>query len=185
MGLFSLKKTPVIFGLAALFAACPKPMSGQDLSPSEYEIKAAFVFNFAKFVTWPEKSFTSPDQPFTIGILGRDPFGDTLEDVIGDKTVQGRKIEILRLRRLQGHPACHILFIAESERPDLRDILSQLEGTGVLTVSDMPEFAARGGMIQLVMENYKVRFAIHTPSAERAGLKISAKLLSLAITPSD
>ena len=114
-----------------------------------------------------------------IGILGKDPFNTALEQTIGEKTVRGKGIQIKRLRRLDDLRSCHILFISKSEKSNLPIILDKIADKSILTVSDIPDFARRGGMIHLYTENNKVRFIIHTRAAEKAGLKLSAKLLTL------
>jgi hypothetical protein len=157
----------------------------QSLTTSEYEIKAAFLFNFAKFVDWPPDAMKNTDGSFVIGILGRDPFGVALEQTIGDKTIRGAAIQIRRFQNLNDLRFCHILFISESEKNGLPGILDKIGDQSILTVSDMPDFARRGGMIHLYMENNRVRFIIHTQAAENAGLKLSAKLLTLAKILSD
>ena len=154
--------------------------SAQSPVMSEYEIKAAFLFNFAKFVEWPPGALKDTDGSFVIGILGKDPFSLTLEQIIGDKTIRGSAIQIKRFRGINDLQFCHILFISESEKNSLPGILDKIGDKSILTVSDMPDFARRGGMINLYTENNKVRFIIHTQAAEKAGLKLSAKLLALA-----
>jgi hypothetical protein len=163
----------------------PDIVSAQSYGTSEYEIKAAFLFNFAKFVEWPVRNLEDIDGSFIIGILGKDPFNSALEQTIGDKTVGGAAIEIRRFSKAEDLRFCHILFISGSEKSSLPAILKRLEGRSVLTVSDLPDFARFGGMITFYTENNKVRFMIHIQAAEKAGLKLSAKLLTLAKIFSD
>jgi hypothetical protein len=157
----------------------------QSFATSEYEIKAAFLFNFAKFAEWPPQAMKDTDGSFVIGILGKDPFRNALEQTIGEKTVGGAAIRIMRFRRLDDLRPCHILFISESEKGILPAVLHRIENQSILTVSDMPGFARNGGMINLYTENNKVRFMIHTQAVEKAGLTLSAKLLTLAKIFSD
>jgi hypothetical protein len=176
----SNRKTFVFTAFAAWMALAAPLTRAQETFTSEYEIKAAFLFNFAKFVEWPAKPTGESEPTFTIGILGRDPFGDALEQTIGEKTVKGRKIVLKRFRNAGELKPCEILFVSDYERPSLPEILSRLRNQNVLTVSDMPDFGRRGGMITLFTEDNKVRFAIRTDLAERAGLKLSSRLQSLS-----
>jgi hypothetical protein len=176
----SHKKTIVFTALAVGLALSAPRAGGQETFTSEYEIKAAFLFNFAKFVDWPAKPSGENEPTFTIGILGRDPFGDALEQTIGEKTVKGRKIVLKRFRHAVDLKPCEILFVSDSERPALPEILNRLRNENDLTVSDMPDFGRRGGMITLFTEDNKVRFSIRTDLTERAGLKLSSRLLSLS-----
>jgi len=155
----------------------------QESQPSEYQLKAAFLFNFAKFVEWPPQAFAEPTSPVVIGILGENPFGDDLERTIRGKTVNNRPFAIKPIRSLPEARGCHILFISTSEKTRLPEILESLGTATVLTVGEMERFAETGGMINLVKEADKIRFQINDVAAKNAGLKISSKLLSLAIRP--
>lgn len=150
------------------------------LSSFEYEIKAAFLYNFAKFTEWPPETFSGENDSLIIGVLGQDPFGNVLEKLIGGKTIGGRPITIHRFRYSMPFEQSHILFISESETPRLSDIFQRLQKACVLTVSDIPEFAQKGGMIHLYPQENKIRFAINLSQVEKARLKLSAKLLNLA-----
>jgi hypothetical protein len=123
-----------------------------------------------------------PDSsaPLRICILGRDPFGEELRNITKEKTVSGRKLQIDQLVDLQQARACQIVFIASSERAQLKEILEGLQGANVLTVADTKGFAEQGGMINFVLENDRVQFEVNRKAAEQAGLKISSKLLSVA-----
>jgi hypothetical protein len=149
-------------------------------SASEYQVKAAFLYNFAKFVEWPPSGFRDATAPLQICILGRDPFGQGLRDLVSTKTVNGRKLEIDYIVDAQLARACHILFIASSERARLKQILESMQGTIALTVGDTEGFAEQGGMINFLLDNDRVLFEVNRNAAERAGLKISSKLLSVA-----
>jgi hypothetical protein len=183
--LYRAKIFSVFIAVIALLNGQHGTSSAQSLATSEYEIKAAFLFNFAKFVEWPSGALMDTEGSFVIGILGKDPFNTELEQTIGDKTIRGAAIQIERFRSIDNLRPCHILFISESEKMNLPNILVKIGDQSILTVSDMPDFARRGGMIHLYTENNKVRFIIHTQAAEKAGLKLSAKLLTLAKILSD
>jgi hypothetical protein len=150
--------------------------------PSEYQVKAAYLFNFLKFVEWPENAFVDSLAPMVIGVVGDDPFGNALPQVVIGKTVQGRDVVVRTYRAGEDLRGAHILFIGSSERKKLPAIFSSLRGSGVLTVADMEGFLDSGGMIQFVPENNRVRFAVNVEAARRAKLKMSSKLLSLAKT---
>ena len=147
---------------------------------SEYQVKAAYLFNFLKFVEWPDESFADPIAPIVIGVVGEDPFGNALPQVVIGKTVQGRDLVIRIYHTGEDLRGAHILFISASERKRLPMILSSLRGSNVLTVADTAGFLDAGGMIQFLNENGRVRFAINVDAAGRAKLKMSSKLLSLA-----
>jgi hypothetical protein len=149
-------------------------------SASEYQVKAAFLYNFAKFVEWPPSGFRDATAPLQICILGRDPFGQALRDIVSAKTVNGRKFEIDYLVDMQLARACHILFIASSEKDRVKQILESMRGTVALTVSDTEGFAEQGGMIDFLLDNGRVLFEVNRNAAEQAGLKISSKLLGVA-----
>jgi len=146
----------------------------------EYEVKAAFLFNFAKFVEWPADAFDDPKSPIVVGILGDDPFGSIIEKTVAGKTVREKEFVIKRSRRIEDVERCHILFVSSSEEARLREILDKVKNSNVLTVGDTEGFAGRGGIINLTKEQNKVRFEINVDAAKRAGLKISSKLLKLA-----
>jgi len=153
----------------------------QAAAPTEYEVKAAYLYNLGKFVEWPAKTATASDS-FSICVLGHDPFGPTLDTLIAKETINGKSIVVKRLLKPQDAVSCHILFISSSEESRLKEILSTLDKANVLTVSDMPQFTKRGGMIQFVLDANRVRFEINLTSAERAGLTLSSQLLKVAIS---
>ncbi len=152
----------------------------QAQSAGEYQVKAAFLYNFAKFVEWPQSSFSDASAPLRICVFGRDPFGQELRDLVSAKTVQGRKFEVDQVVDLQQARSCHVLFIASSEKTSMKRILEGLRGASVLTVGDTKGFAELGVMINFVLENDRVQFEVNPKAAEQAGLKISSKLLSVA-----
>jgi hypothetical protein len=149
-----------------------------DASAPEYEIKAAFLYNFAKFVEWPNLGQAS--APMVLCVLGKDPFGSILDQRIQGKMINGRLLVINRVTRIEDAMTCQVLFISASEKQRLPEILERLQKASVLTVGDMGEFAEEGGMISLKMEGARVRFDINLAAANRARLKISSKLLQLA-----
>jgi hypothetical protein len=143
-------------------------------------IKAAFLYNFAKFTEWPLDSAGKADDPLTLCVVGEDPFGNILNETIEGKTVRGRRLVIWRLRSGEDLKDCQIAFISSRERSQMQATIERLKGTGVLTVGDGEGFAALGGVINFKMVDNKVHFDVNVDAAERAKLKISSKLLSLA-----
>jgi hypothetical protein len=152
----------------------------QAQEANEYQVKAAFLYNFAKFVEWPSEAFSGGGAPLVVGLIGDDPFGSGIDRMINGKSVNGHPLTIQRLKWGQNLRACHILFISSSERRRLAQILESVKGSSVLTVGEMDQFSQQGGIINFVMEANKVRFEINVYSAEQGRLKISSKLLTLA-----
>ena len=165
--------------ITCTFIASPL-LHAQQSSPTENEVKSAYLYNFGKFVEWPAKA-TSVGEFFPICALGDDNFGSTLETIIAGESINGKKVLVKRVAKPQDAVSCRILFISSSEQNQLKEILAALDNTSVLTVSDMPQFTRRGGMIQFVVEANKVRFEVNLTSAERAGLTLSSQLLKVAI----
>ncbi len=159
---------------------CLLAAAAQAQSATEYQVKAAFLFNFARFVEWPADAFLNADSALQICVLGQDPFGRDFEQVIMDKAVNGHRIEVAHPDGVPQARACQILFIAASEKARLPSILQGLKGASVLVVGDMPGFAASGGAINFVLDDGRVRFEINLKAAELAHLKISARLLTVA-----
>ena len=145
---------------------------------SEYEIKAAFLYNFAKFVQWPAATLP-PQAPLIVCVLGRDPFGSALA-TIDHKISQGHELQVHRNVRLDEARSCYVLFVAESERGSVPEILHELSGTSVLTVSDIDRFAEAGGVIGLYDVDNRVQFSINLDAAHDASLQINSQLLKLA-----
>jgi hypothetical protein len=151
--------------------------------PTEYQLKAAFLFNFAKFVEWPPAAFASNTSPIVIGVLGQNPFHDDLAQMVRNKTIDNHPLVIQEFRALAEATNCHILFVSTSEKDRLPEILKALKGASVLTVGEMDHFTESGGMINFVIKENKIRFQINSDQAAKAGLKISSKLMSLALRP--
>jgi|HubBroStandDraft_6_1064221.scaffolds.fasta_scaffold108733_2 hypothetical protein len=156
------------------------PLSAQVRPPSEYELKAAFLFNFAKFVDWPSNTFAEPKDPFSVCVLGTDPFGGALDDALRGKFIAEHPVIVTRVKRVADIIRCQILFVAASESRHLPEILIKLRGECVLIIGETDDFASSGGVIQFTLEDSRVRFSINTDAADRAGLRISSKLLALA-----
>jgi len=182
----------------ALFAAPIATQAKDDSAQSrEYQIKAAFLYNFIKFVDWPKEKIPDSNEPITIGIIGKNPFDDAFEP-IKDKHVKGRGVVIKRFKGFEElkktgekdksglHPEidairkCHLLFICSSEKQNLPKIISSVKGHSVLTVGETPGFLEAGGIINFLIEQKKIRFEINLTAAKRENLKIRSQLLRLA-----
>ena len=161
------------------FDSQDRTLDAQEAAQSEYQLKAVYLYNFAKFVEWPPESFQEPNAPFVIGVIGDDPFGPYLEDAVRNKTIGPHSFVVRHVRLIADARKCHILFISNSERRRLTDLLNGIRGIPVLTVSDLDRFLESGGMIRFYMEGKKVRFQINNGAAKHADLKISSKLLQL------
>jgi hypothetical protein len=169
----------VIFIVIALSLAGIMNGYCQDKSTAEeYQVKAAFLYNFARFIEWPKHTLASTDT-FNLCILGDDPFGDSL-NLIKGKMIGNKRLEVKFCKDINDVGQCHILFISSSEKSHLTALLSGLRNAHVLTVSDIEGFAKRGGIINFFTEENKIRFEINVGAASRNGLIISSKLLQLA-----
>lgn len=156
----------------AWLAAPPLAAAG----PEEYQIKAAFLYNFARLVDWP----TAPAGPVVIAILGEDSFAEVLDRTITGKTIGGRPLIVRRPSRTAELKDCRILFVASSERKRVAPILSAVRGAPVLTVGEFEGFLEEGGGVNFAVENDRVRFDVNLRAAREAGVQISARLLNLA-----
>ncbi|HXM93135.1 MAG TPA: YfiR family protein [Candidatus Dormibacteraeota bacterium] len=150
-------------------------------NPTEYEVKAAYLYNFGRFVEWPAK-VTAASEYFSICVLGEDPFGATFDATIAGESINGKKVVVARITKPQDAASCRILFISSSEESRLKEILATLDKTSVLTVSDISQFTRRGGMIRFVTEANRVRFEVNLAIAQHAGLTLSSQLLKVAIS---
>jgi hypothetical protein len=153
-------------------------MRGQEIE--EYRVKAAFLYNFAKFVDWPSQAFKTPQDPIMVCVLGHNPFGNALEEVLRGKSIEGRAFAFRQVADAEEASACQILFISSSEGKHFRSLYGNLKPAGVLTVGEARGFATDGGVINFKLDAGRVRFEINVGAAEHAQLQISSKLLSLA-----
>jgi hypothetical protein len=169
--------SPLILVIVACIAAGNAPSAE---APSEYQIKAAFLYNFAKFVEWPPDPRTNARDPILLCIAGNDPFGKTLDQTILGKTANGHPFAIQRIKREEDASGCQILFTSSSDPTYIRSLLAILKGSSVLTVGETEGFPRLGGIVNFTLEEGKVRFEINVDAAERERLKISSKLLSVA-----
>ncbi len=161
----------IIIWFASLSAAADKP--------SEYRVKATFLYHFAQFTEWEPGVFESDNSPLMLCILGEDPFGDALKD-IENKNIRGRPLFIRKCKDSKEISGCHILFVSPSEEGNLMNILSDIKDQPCLTVSDLEGFTQLGGIIKFFIMENKVRFEINPDAADRSRIKISSRLLKIA-----
>lgn len=154
-------------------------LGAQGPPRTEYEIKAAYLYTFGRFVEWPARAARG-DSDFTVCVLGTDPFGPALDSTLSDGTMRGRKVMARRIAAPDEASDCYVLFISASEERRLPTIIQALGHVDILTVSDIPQFVTRGGMIQFITAGNRVRFEINLASARGAGLTMSSELLRVA-----
>jgi hypothetical protein len=166
------------FVLMLALATTSEPiLDAQQVRPTEAQLKAAFLFNFGKYVTWPAIA----GETFSICVLGQDPFGSTLDAIVSGETLAGKPATVRRIRAAEEASSCQIVFISSSEEAHLQATLVTLaRSSSALTVSDLPAFVHQGGMIQFVEEGKRVRFVVNLAAARRAGLVLSSELLKVA-----
>ena len=168
----------LMLAFVILVGGCPA--RSQERDQKEMRIKAVFLFRFTQFVEWPPDAFPDHSSPLIIGILGKDPFGHLLEQIVQNEKVQDREIVVRRVADAEKAKECHVVFIGESDRDGYVELLRQKETHYVLTVSDTEGFAEQGGAINFYVEKNKIGFEVNTESLKKAGLKASSKLLRLA-----
>lgn len=144
------------------------------------DLKAVFLFNFAHFVDWPPEAFATENSPFIIGVLGEDPFGETLETVVRDETVNQRPIVVQRYPRLRDLQPCHILYVSESMNREYLEALAAVHGKPVLTVGETAGFAQSGGIVRFVRDGNRINFVINNDAARAVSLRISSQVLRAA-----
>jgi hypothetical protein len=167
-------------GILSVLILWSSAVCAADERSREFQIKAAFVFNFAKFLEWPAGRFAGPEQPITIGVLGETPLAAELESLVKDRRINGRAVLVRSASSLDDLRDLHLLFVGANCDHALKSIQAAAKDRGVLTVGETPAFEAAGGMITFRIEGDKVRFAINISAAEQARLKISAQLQQLA-----
>jgi hypothetical protein len=170
--------------LLLLVAATPflTSLSAQTVRPTAQQVQAAYLYNFGKFVKWPALAPANQSRDFTICVIGQDPLGSILQANLTNESISEKPVKIKRLAKPQDAAACHILFIGGAEENDLSTILAAIDDASVLTVSDMPDFAKRGGMIQFLLEGDRVRFEINLESAGKSHLVMASDLLNVAVS---
>ena len=153
---------------------------GQNAGFKESEVKAVFLFNFAEFVEWPAAAFPNRQSPFVIGILGDDPFGRLLDDVVKGEVVRGRALVVQRFRRVEDIGVCQILFVGQFDAEEYAHIFVTLARRPILTVGDTDGFTIRGGVIRFVTAQSRIRLKVNMDAARVANLTINSNLLRSA-----
>ena len=168
----------VLAWLACL--ACFPLAAAEPVVAKEYQIKAAFLFHFTKFVEWPAEKFAETNSPIVIGVLGRNPFGTALAETVKDRKVNGRAIQVRQVNSVAEVKGLHVVFISGAEPNRFEVHEAVLKESAVLGVGESETFLTRGGTIRFALEEDRVCFEVDLNSAERAQLKLSAQLLKLA-----
>jgi hypothetical protein len=158
-------------------ASVPAAPPGESL---EYRVKAAYLMNFTRYVEWPSTSFQDASEPFRICVLGTDPFGRVLDATLMGRTIQGRPLSSRRIRTVRQADACHVVFVSGETWRSEPELLKHLSRSGVLTVGESEQFARDGGVIGFIILDETVRFVVNASARDRAGLRISSRMLSLA-----
>jgi len=174
---------PWLTALAIVWVLVASPcLRAQSAKPTDYDVKAAYLYNFGHFVEWPTNVMAAKNDSFTVCVLGQDPFGPVLDTALAGETIGGKKVSAKRISNPQELGTCQIVFLSSADGVQLNKIIEALNKQAVLTVSDMPQFSQRGGMIQFVLEGKRVRFEVNLTAAQQAGLTLSSDLLKVAAT---
>ena len=166
-----------LFTCCALRAIAGDQAKAASAPSAEYQIKAVFLFNFAQFAEWPARAFADSRAPLIIGILGDDPFGPYLDELVKNEKIGGRPLLVRRYREMKEMAGCHILFVSRSEAARLDTIIPPLKGRSILTISDADAFNRQGGMVRFVTDNGKIRLRINVEAAKACDLTISSKII--------
>lgn len=177
--IFAAALLALVVGNGNAVADSPTQPSATDIKLREYMIKAAFLYNFARFTDWPAGTFENADDPLRLCVIGADPFGPALDSLNG-QNVRDRRLSVARLAAPDEARRCEILFISASEEPHLAEILAAVDGSPTLTVADLAGFAENGGIIRLTTVANKIRFEINLDAARAVDLRFSSRLLRIA-----
>ncbi len=170
---------PVLFlAMLASTTLVPSQSGARSLHPTQNDVEAAYLYNFGKFVHWPSDA---EHGALNICILGNDQFGPNLDQIVANESIDSRHLAVVRLPDTSGIKSCAILFINSAEAPHLEADLSALAASPIMTVSDMPGFLDRGGMVQFVVKDGKVRFEVNLNATGKCGLVLSSQLLKVAV----
>jgi len=175
----SLRPLLIAVAAACAFLAIPV-LHAQNPRPTDYQVKATYLYNFGRFVEWPGKVAAAQSGPFAVCVLGQDPFGPSLDATLAGETIGGKTVVAKRISSAEESGDCQILFLSLTDDSRLNKIIADLDKKAVLTVSDMSQFVKRGGMIQFVLEGKKVRFEVNLTATQHAGLTLSSELLKVA-----
>jgi hypothetical protein len=175
---YARRRLPVVIVMLSLLVI--PVLRAQQPKASEYLVKATYLYNFGRFVQWPPTAVAAQGDSFPICVIGQDPFGAALDTILAGEAIDGKSVVARRVTKAQDAVNCRVLYISPSEDSRLKELLVALDKAGVLTVSDIPQFSQRGGMIQFVTVGNKIRFEVNLTSAEDAGLTLSSDLLKVA-----
>jgi hypothetical protein len=178
MKVIALKAVLVVF--LALCIGTATHSAAQTKRSPEYLVKAGFIYNFIRFVSWPPQSFEFDSSPIRVCVLGKNPFEGYLK-TIESKTIRRREVKVAVFKQIGETKGCHVLYVSPSEMVRVPEIIRSVEHANVLTVGDMPWFTSQGGIINMIKSQNRIRFKINMKAVRRAGLEISAELLKLAI----
>jgi hypothetical protein len=167
-------------GVLSFLLLTAQPFYAQTKTPAEFQVKAAFLFNFTRFIEWPETAFSSSGAPFVIGIIGKDPYGAYLDEIVKGEKIADHPIIIKHFSKISEIQNCQILFISATESLRMKEILSTVSGRSILSVGDTDNFVKSGGIVRLFTEQNRIRLEINNESVKASGLSISSKLLSVA-----
>lgn len=177
---FLVRRLSQILTLAAL-CIFGHPGAALAATSSEYQIKTAYLYNFAKFIQWPKGAFADSSAPIIIGILGEDPFGNSLDQAVLQRQAQGRPLRIERYQKLDDITSCHLLFISRSEAGKQRELLKAIAGLGLVTVGESGDFTQDGGQIRFFFsKDQTIKIEVNPIAAQRAGIFISSRIMKIA-----
>jgi hypothetical protein len=181
LGLACLLTALVTLPLAGLlWSQATLPTATAGGRSLEYQVKAAYLLNFTRYVEWPSETFEAPGARMSICVLGRDPFGSILDATVQGKVSHGRSLTVTRIRSPRDASGCHVVFVSRETWRERRELLESLRTKGLLTVGETDEFAQQGGVIGFIIQDETVRFVVNADARDRAGLRISSRMLSLA-----
>lgn len=175
-----IARKTLIYSISFIMICTTFSVFAQTKVSKEYQVKAAFLLNFIRFVDWPSTAFTSEQAPIIIGILGANPFGTYLNEIITDEKIGGRSLLVQQYQHINDIKSCHILFVNKAETEYLPQVPEILKGKDILTISDAPDFLKQGGMILFFNRSNKIQFQINLDAVKKTKLDISSKLLRLA-----
>lgn len=167
----------LVAGAALIGSACAVAVP----EATEYDVKAAFIYNFARFTEWPSSAFEHPTDPIRICIVGDDPFGNTLDEIVRGKMLAEHALVVARVGTPAGARDCHIAFVSRADSERLGSVIAAVRDRPVMTIGDTEDAAQRGAVLGFLIQNGRVRFAINTETAKRTGLVLSSQLIKLAI----
>ena len=171
-------KGSALYGLLLMMALPLMPKSAFGQNPTEFQLKAVFIYNLVNFVEWPASAFEKPSDPFVIGVVGQNVFGTSLEEAVAGETYHGRRIEVRYFERADQATGCHIVYVQED--PALAaEMLAAAKGKAILTICDADDFMQAGGMIRFYLDRSQLRMEINQGLVSNHGLVLSSKLLRL------